>query len=271
MIIIKRAVEIMKVTVNEIGKDSMFKIWHSQNAYMFMLTFSEGGSIVSDENVHPIKRGTLVLIAPNKYHYTMPLVPEVYDRSKLFLTKEEAVKLFTSLGFGGALDSSLIYAAVPEEELAVAERAFKALFSECDSPKYGEARLAASVAELLILLDKYSANKENAVSDIVTRAVKYVNDHIAEDIGINEIAAFVSTSKYHFCRCFKAAMGITVMEYILKTRIMLAKEMLYGTELSVSEISDLCGFSGVSYFCRAFRDDVGESPLRFRRSSRLRQ
>jgi AraC-like DNA-binding protein len=56
------------------------------------------------------------------------------------------------------------------------------------------------------------------------------------------------------------------MEYILATRIVLAKEMLQKTDLTVGEISERCGFSSISYFCRVFKQDTGRTPLGFRKS-----
>ena len=95
-------------------------------------------------------------------------------------------------------------------------------------------------------------------------AIEYINRHIFEHIGIDEICAAVHSSKYHFCRQFKNATGFTVMEYILKTRLILAKDMLLKNELTVSEISEKCGFSSVSYFSRVFRQEMGMSPLKYR-------
>lgn len=256
----------MELIYHEIGKDKMFKTWHSQQRYMLLLVYTDGGGIVSDASVCEMRRGTLALVAPHKYHYTMPSEPEIYERSKLFLSEDEARSLFVMLGYSSMLDGALVCAYLPEEALARVELALREL--KTAEPKKVPARLAVATAELLISLDTYAISKESGVSDSITRAVKYINDKIFSDIGIDEIAAFVSISKYHFCRCFKAAMGITVMEYILKTRIMLAKRMLEEGELSVTEISYKCAFSGVSYFCRAFKIETGLSPREYRRSVR---
>ena len=61
-------------------------------------------------------------------------------------------------------------------------------------------------------------------------------------------------------------MGMTVMDYVLKTRIVLAKNMLEKENVSISEVSGRCGFSSESYFCRVFKESVGVSPLKYRKS-----
>ena len=86
------------------------------------------------------------------------------------------------------------------------------------------------------------------------------------DICIDDICAAINSSKYHFCRQFKKHTGLTVMEYILKTRIILAKTELIKTNLSITEISERLGFSSVSYFCRAFKAESGLTPLQYRKS-----
>lgn len=55
------------------------------------------------------------------------------------------------------------------------------------------------------------------------------------------------------------------MRYILKTRIVLAQTMLRKDNLTVSEVSSRCGFSSVSYFCRVFKEEIGVSPLKYKK------
>ena len=56
-----------------------------------------------------------------------------------------------------------------------------------------------------------------------------------------------------------------VMEYILKTRIVLAKNDLRKTVLPVAQIGDSAGFSSPAYFCRVFKQETGLTPLQYRR------
>ena len=72
-------------------------------------------------------------------------------------------------------------------------------------------------------------------------------------------------SKYHFCRRFRNAVGTTVMDYILRTRIMMAKDMLDNENMTVTEISNKCGFSSLSYFSRVFKEKTGKTPVEYRK------
>jgi AraC-like DNA-binding protein len=55
------------------------------------------------------------------------------------------------------------------------------------------------------------------------------------------------------------------MDYILKTRIAMAKELLCEADMSVTEISESCGFSSISYFSRTFKNETGMSPLKYKK------
>ena len=250
------------------GADEMYKTWHSLNEYMFIYMYSDGGNIVSGEKMYGIKRGAIAMVAPGKYHYTMPSVPEKYERSKLFLTKDEANRFFSLFDFFEFSEGALIYAALPEYEIVGAERVFDSLNDITDAKKYESAVLVSSLCSLTMLLDKYASDKEQGQSDGISLAVKHINENIKRSIGIDEIALVAKMSKYHFCRTFKKTTGLTVMEYIFKTRVMLAKNMLILSDKSVLEISEECAFSGVSYFCRVFKEETGMSPLKYRKKNK---
>ena len=52
---------------------------------------------------------------------------------------------------------------------------------------------------LLILCDKYAAKKEVGASDAVSRAIRFINDNIFDSVTLEDVAAAVNMSKYHFC------------------------------------------------------------------------
>lgn len=258
----------MRTVLHEIGKDEQFKIWHAIDENMLIYTHSDGGSIVCGERSYPIERGAICFIGEGKYHYTMPDPPERYDRSKLFfsskLLKRIAELISDGRTFSHFAPGSFVYAKLPEELMAEAEWLYSAINSAELDP-YREASEISALIRLLVLIEKYSTESTRGEMDTLGRAVEYINSNIFREIDIDEICSAVHISKYHFCRRFKESMGVTVMEYILKTRIVLAKNMLEKEIISVTEVSERCGFSSVSYFCRAFKEECGLSPLKYRR------
>ena len=87
-----------RIIYHQRGKDPLYKTWHASKEHLFMYMYSDGGSIVSKEQLFPIKKGALVLIAANTYHYTLPDEPEIYDRSKLTVFPHELDKISELIG-----------------------------------------------------------------------------------------------------------------------------------------------------------------------------
>jgi AraC-like DNA-binding protein len=87
------------------------------------------------------------------------------------------------------------------------------------------------------------------------------------DVAVLARAAFASPS--HFSRSFRQAFGETPHQYLLRRRIERAKELLRGTEHSVTEICLSVGFQSLGSFSTAFRSLVGEPPTAYRRRWRL--
>ena len=119
--------------------------------------------------------------------------------------------------------------------------------------------------KLLLYLNKYSVESILSTTGFMAKSMDYINKNISNEIRVDDICTAVGISKYHFCREFKKNTGLTVMKYILQTRIVLAKNDLLKTKLSITEISERNGFSSVSFFCRVFKEEEKLSPLQYRK------
>ena len=258
---------------HQLGKDPLYKTWHALDNIMIIRTYSDGGSIVVGEKAYPITENTLCLVGAGRYHYTMPDNPESYDRSKIFITKEQfsAIrKLFRTDNFKNELsEDAFIYAQLDKASCDDADRIFEELNTSYEST-YRDAVILSAFIKLLILADKFSVEGKSTLG-YMSKAVEYIGSNIFTELDIDSICTHIHMSKYYFCRKFKEHTGMTVMAYILKTRLMLAKDMLIKEKSSVSEISEKCGFSSISYFCQVFKADTGLSPLRYRKKSERQQ
>ena len=258
------------VICREIGRDAHYKIWHKTEKNMFLFVHSGGGSIVTKDKSYPMESGTLCFIGQEKYHYTFPDIPEEYERSKIFISSDELRSLLKTLRgapqFLEAFSERQIHiGTLSKEDIQRVDGIFDVLDQAAAPSEIFQAELYSSVLQLIVLLCKNTDTTAKENLGAIQIAVEYINDHITEDINIDRICASVYMSKYHFCRLFKEKMGLTVMEYLLKTRIMMAKEMLSLGDLSVTEISEACAFSSVSYFSRVFKSETGVSPLQYKK------
>jgi len=262
-----------EIICHELGKDPLFKIWHASDQAMFIYMHSEGGSIVCSEKIYPIKKGVLCFVGKGKYHYTMPENTESYDRSKLFVSADiynKTLEMLSENNFvHGSSPKSFIYAMIDESDRNKVEEIFNKMKEYEDDEVYGNWIMISCIIELLVYLNMYSRETIPATVGVMSKAIEYINENITRDISIDEICLQIHVSKYHFCRQFKKYVGMTVMKYILKTRLVMAENMLSDERLSITEVSNRCGFSSVSYFSRVFKEENGVTPLRFKKNFQL--
>ncbi|MBQ3556429.1 MAG: helix-turn-helix transcriptional regulator [Oscillospiraceae bacterium] len=258
---------------HDIGKDPLYKTWHAPKWNLFIYFYSDGGSIVTGEKILPIKSGALAFLPAGTYHYTMPDVPERYDRTKLTFSSSVFSKVFDLLGknpeYKDFFDKSLVYAEIPPEQQSTVDRIFEQLGTSIDCDEK-EPLLLSCLLHLVYLLNCYTTESTATAGGFMGRAIKHINEHISSDLDIGNICQAIGISKYYFCRRFKEHTGTSVMKYILQTRIILAKGELEKTTSSITEISERCGFSSTSYFCRAFKQEFGYSPLQYRKKMRTK-
>ncbi len=111
----------------------------------------------------------------------------------------------------------------------------------------------------------------------LNRVFNFVNNNLSRKILLEEIASVSCFSPYHFHRIFSAFTGETPGDFINRLRIEKAANLLiFNMEISISEVSFLCGFSSAASFARAFkkRFSVSASEWReshFKKNSKIRQ
>ena len=135
---------------------------------------------------------------------------------------------------------------------------------------YGESLGTALSAHLL---SKYSALKPDRHKGGLTpanlrRVLAYINDNLAEEIGLGALAKVANLSPFRFAHNFKEATGLAPHQYIIRERLERAKKMLRETNLTVTTIAYATGFGSPSRFTLLFRRDNGVSPSVFRSSYR---
>lgn len=252
------------------GKDPYYKAWHKSDRNMLLYVHEGDGNIVAREKSYPIQPGILCFIGAEKYHYTFPEHINRYTRSKLFFSSTDLYQLLRLFPEGSPVaelfsPTALTVAPIPVERQPQIEVLLQELKSADPTAQTYPASFFSAVLHLMACLSQNVTSTTPNLSSAMQKAVDYINRHITEEITIEDLCSAAYLSKYHFCRQFKQKTGLTAMEYILKTRLVMAKEMLASKQSSIGEISDTCGFSSLSYFCRVFKDDTGLSPLQYRK------
>src|SRR5580692_8820323 len=99
------------------------------------------------------------------------------------------------------------------------------------------------------------------------RTLAHIEANLASKMDIDDLANGVALSRSHFSRAFKRSLGFSPMEYVVVRRVERAKAMISGTREPLAEVALACGFADQAHLNRRFRDLIGMSPGRWRRSN----
>lgn len=113
----------------------------------------------------------------------------------------------------------------------------------------------------MLLADVPKTQTQSLMYDSVLAFVQY---HFMNDITISDIAQACSCSESTVSHLFKQYNGLSVKKYIAQLRINQAKKLLATSDLPVSGIAQLCGFSNINHFPTAFKKAAGMSPTEYR-------
>ena len=86
-----------------------------------------------------------------------------------------------------------------------------------------------------------------------------MNERVAEQLSVSELAASLNMSVSSLKRLFDKYAGISVHKYFLNLKIKTATLMLKGG-MSVSETADTLGFSSAGYFSTTYKRETGNNP-----------
>jgi AraC family transcriptional regulator len=102
----------------------------------------------------------------------------------------------------------------------------------------------------------------------ISRSTEALAGRLGGEPSLDELAALVGLSKFHFLRAFKISIGMPPHRYLVDLRIARARDLLESTDLSVTEIAAQVGYNDPGYLARLFRTQVGTTPASFRRERR---
>jgi AraC-like DNA-binding protein/ligand-binding sensor protein len=121
---------------------------------------------------------------------------------------------------------------------------------------------------LSLIANHLLLERQNSEPPLITRAKRFIGEHQTESLSLDQIAKTLNVSTFYFCKMFKKATGLTFTDYLARTRIERAKNLLINPNARVSEVAYDCGFLSLTHFNRIFKRIVGKSPTIYRRTLR---
>lgn len=91
----------------------------------------------------------------------------------------------------------------------------------------------------------------------------YIAEHYTEKLTLHDLCFIFGTNKTSLCRNFKEEYGETVLNHINNLRVQDAKALLREQTLTITQISEVLGFTSIHYFCRLFKKETGMTPKEY--------
>jgi transcriptional regulator GlxA family with amidase domain len=88
------------------------------------------------------------------------------------------------------------------------------------------------------------------------------------NLSVGEFARLAQRSIAAFNRDFREYYGTTPGKWLSEKRLSRARQLLHGSERSVSEIADDCGFENLTHFSRVFKEKYSLSPMQYRKNEK---
>ena len=109
---------------------------------------------------------------------------------------------------------------------------------------------------------------ETADSQGLDLVMAYLRDHFRENVPMKALADLVRLSLRQFHRNFKKKFGMPPNQYLIRMRVMAARDMLLSDKRPVAKIAYDLGFADDTLFIRQFKARMGMTPLQYRKANR---
>ncbi len=255
------------LALNQNDKWNMSRL-HFHDHYEFLLPLTSPGNIFVNDQVYPLERGTLYLIGENTLHRTM--ATGSHARYILHISRKTLSELSTpQTDFIQLTRDSFRRANLDSEQMTETIELFQALERNKNDGSFGsDIHQTVALLKLLLkispMLNASTAGESIRNKDFLRVApiLDYIRDNLSEPLTLDQIAGKFFISKHYLCRIFKSATGFSVMEYIIYSRILRARQLLQ-EGISVQQAGEMSGFSDNSHFIRTFGHLTGTSPGRY--------
>ena len=243
---------------------------HFHDSYELMLPLTSSGSIFVRDQIYPLQRGHLYLISENTLHRT--IANGFHSRYVVHVGHRTLTELSTQqTDFVRLLREPFRCVSLETAQFEQLSALFRTLTDTQNDGGFGsDLRQTMNLLELLLataqILDLSPADAaiQNKEFARINPILDYIQDNLAEPLSLERIANQFFISKHYLCRIFKSATGFSVMDYIIRSRVLRARQLLQ-EGVSVQQAGEQSGFADNSHFIRTFGSLTGTSPGRYAR------
>lgn len=243
---------------------------HRHNCHELFFLLSGTRRYFIGHSIYNVKAGDLVIIPQNELHRTTAQTEEHYDRILLYFQDSFAAPFYEAVGrpaFERFLNLGCVQLPFRQQER------MRQLFSKMEEEQvraddYAALSISNLLTEIIILTLRYGSGRQKApdgTGNKILDAARYISDNYDREITLQTAAHIACMEATYFSKCFKQLTGFGFRDYVTQTRLKKAEELLRSSKLSISEISDSCGFLSSNYFGDVFKKYKGISPRSYRK------
>lgn len=240
--------------------------FHYHEFCKLLLLVSGKGSYVVDGQRYLLQPGDAVLIGSRSVHRPELEGGTPYERIIIYISPE-----FLQRESSPDCDLLDIFSGSRGHVLRSKEQG--RLFSQASAlekilsgEEYGRGILSnAALLRLLVEIGRNQRQKEQNPQPVVPQnsrvleMMRYIDDHVTEDLDINALAEAFYISKYHMMRLFRQETGSTIHTYLSQRRLLHARQLIQ-QGMKATEACYRSGFRSYSSFTRAYGRHFGTTP-----------
>lgn len=212
------------------------------------------GYFVLDRKQYLLRPGYVWYYPPGSQHYFFP-AGEFFEYRWLTIDGKQAYNLFHGLG----IKPGVHYAGECPGAL------FNRLELEVSFPERKRRLAALALAFTILTLAVSGAKCKGRKKGCAEEARLMIDEDFSDpELNIERLAELLHVNRVSLSRSFSRLYGTSISDYLSGRRIQAALEYLKNTDLSITEIAGMCGFSSVSYFSRVISEATGCSPGKIR-------
>ncbi|MDO4494209.1 MAG: response regulator [Clostridiaceae bacterium] len=119
--------------------------------------------------------------------------------------------------------------------------------------------------KIALFQQKSAEETEGGEERIINKIVRFVQNHLAEEISLSVLAEEFHFSTQYVSQLFKNEIGVNFLTYLTNIRMEKAKKLLLSTDLPIAEVSEQSGYGDYRVFTKVFKKSEGVTPSQYRR------
>ena len=262
---VRGTAKLLNVSSSRYGGD-WHSVPHTHNHTELFFIVSGRGQFLIQNQVFPVGVNNLVIITPNVAHTEDSLNAQPLEYIVLGI---EGIELATTENSNGQ------FCILDHLESVEFSSCLRNILREMELKNTGYEDICQAYMEILIIrlmrttsLSVQSGPQTVSGNRQCAFVRRYIDLHFKEPLTLEQLSGEAHMNKYYLSHAFKREYGVSPINYMISRRIEESKYLLAETDLSLSHIAQLLGFSSLSYFSQVFRRTQDISPMEYRQSPR---